>query len=130
MEDYLSHVLKAVTIALVIGAGKLRDMILGNKRDIVALQKDVEELKQLRAKDLIEQKSLIGLGTSIDTKIKLEMAAVVAKINEDITKMNEERHKDSFAFTNALHKLEQTLTKFNSTLDYLKGDVDNLKRKK
>lgn len=122
MDEFIGHILKALTVLLVVGVVKLRDMILANRREIVALLKEADDIKRAQSLDRVEQKGLLNLGAALDLKIE-------HRLNEMIKTISDERHKDSQAFTHALHGLKETLIDMNATLGHMKGDVENLKKK-
>jgi hypothetical protein len=127
-----NYIFKALGLLtpIVLGWLKLRDMILSNRarverveEGLTKLEKQLIDLEQKREKDLIEHNSLRGIATSIDTKID-------SKLKDYMRENADARHKDYILFSEALHKVDKTLTEINATLKHLRGDVDSLKLKK
>ena len=122
-EDIISWSLKALVLPLLLAIIKGRDMVLANTRKVKELEDELEEMRGLRLDDLKEQKTLIGLATSIDTKIDLKMRDFMAQAN-DI------RREETQVFTKAIHEMDKTLSSINQTLVYLNKDIETLKAPK
>lgn len=153
MEDLWLKIFATVAgsllLAIVYGADKIRIMVKENRIRISNYEKKQEEcqkkqeekngeihrlikaLEEKREKDLIESKSLEGISAVIDTKIKMELAAIMKEISE-------QRHEDLMLFKDALFSLEknftntlsevrETLVKFNGTLESLGKEVERVK---
>lgn len=114
MEELILQIVKYVAgvaiVGLVANSIKMYLNVLENRRSIIELQKDTEELKKQRAADLIEFSSTKALAVSFEQKLD-------SKIKDVVHEFSEQRHKDTKLFTDALHQIEKTLIKINTTLD-------------
>lgn len=130
--DLWDYIFKALGIFIptVAAIMKLRDMVINNRdrierteKEAGELKKQVADLEQKREKDLVEHNSLVGIATSIDSRID-------SKLKDYMRENAEARHKDYILFSEALHKVDKTLAEINTTLQHLRGDVDSLKKEK
>lgn len=134
-------VVVACIVAYARGYVQLRDKsrdhdkcLKNDNDDIKELQAQIKDLEKRREQDLIESRSLEGVNTIVETKIKLEIAAIMKEISnqrhEDIMMYKEALTQLKEGFTGALSEVRETMSGVNATVIQMGKEFERLRKSK
>lgn len=130
-----------LTIAFAMGVLMFRDKVRDHDKclkndndDIKDIQAKLQKLEENRQKDLIESRSLEGVNTVIDNKIKLELASIMEKISsqrhEDVMMYKEALTQLKEGFSEALGEVRETMSGVNATVIQMGKEFERLRKNK